>query len=180
MHRALPAAALAALVLSVGGCAGSDGGGGGNSDDAKASKAIADSIMKSGDGSTQLLSMKRKDADCIGDGLVDKIGTEKLRTYGLLTKDNASKGAINDVSMSAKDAKATTKVLFGCTDVEAMMNAAVSKSGSLPKKVKACVTRTLTEATLRPVFDQMFQGNQDEASKALTGPITKCAIPGVG
>jgi hypothetical protein len=177
MHRALPAAALAALVLSVGGCAGSVGGG---SDDAKASEAIADSIMKSGDGSTKLLSMKRKDADCIGNGLVDEVGTAKLQKYGLLTEDNTSKGAINDVSMSAADAEATTNVLFGCTDVEAMMNAAVSESGSLPKKVKACVARTLTEKTLRPVFDQMFQGKQDEASKALTGPITRCAIPGLG
>jgi hypothetical protein len=30
------------------------------------------------------------------------------------------------------------------------------------------------------VFDQMFQGNPDEASKALTGPISKCAVPGAG
>jgi hypothetical protein len=176
MHRALPAAALAALLLGVSGCAGGDGG----DTDATASKAIADSIMKSGDSSAKLLSMKREDADCIGKGLVDKVGTEKLRKYGLLTKDNTSKNAINDVSMSPEDAKATTTVLFGCTDVEAMMNSAISQSGNLSKKIKACVTRTLTEDTLRPVFDQMFQGNPDEASKALTGPISKCAVPGAG
>jgi hypothetical protein len=176
MHRALPAAVLAALVLAVGGCAGSDGA----DADAKASKAIADSIMKNDDSSAKLLSMKRKDADCIGDGLVDKVGTERLQKYGLLTKDNTAKGAINDVSMSAKDAKATTSVLFGCTDVEGMMNTAINQSGSLSKKVKACVSKALTEDTLRPVFDQMFQGNQDDASKALTGPMAKCAVAGIG
>lgn len=171
MHRALPAAVLTALVLALSGCGGND--------DATASKAISDSLMKSsGDSSTKLLTMKRKDADCIGDGLVDKVGTENLKKYGLLTKDNKSKTGINDVKMSATDAKATTKVLFGCTDVEAMMESAITKSGSISAKVKTCVTKTLTEDTLRPVFDEMFQGKQDEASKALTGPIAKCAMTG--
>ena len=82
MHRALAAVVLAALVLAVGGC---------GNDDATASKAISDSIMKSRPGSADLLTMKRKDADCIGDGLVEKVGTEKLQKYGLLTKDNKAK-----------------------------------------------------------------------------------------
>jgi hypothetical protein len=181
MHRALPAAVLTALVLALSGCGGSGGGGGGNDDgDAKASKAISDSLMKNNSSTTKLLKLTRKDADCIGDGLVDKVGTERLQKYGLLTKDNTSKSGINDVTMSATDARATTKVLFGCTDVEAMMESAIIRSGSIPAKVKTCVTRTLTEDNLRPVFDEMFQGKQDEATKALTGPITKCAAAGVG
>ena len=54
------------LALSLGAC--------GNGDDTKASKAISDSIMKQQAGSTSsILSMKRKDATCIGDGFVDKI-----------------------------------------------------------------------------------------------------------
>lgn len=173
MHRALPAAVLTAFVLALSGCGGGD--------DATAAKAISDSLMKDNSSSaTQLLTMKRKDADCIGDGLVDKVGTDKLKKYGLLTEDNKSKTGINDVKMSATDAKATTTVLFDCTDVEAMMESAVTKTGSLPAKVKTCVTKALTEDTLRPLFDEIFQGNQDEATKALTGPITKCAVAGVG
>jgi hypothetical protein len=172
MHRALPAAVLTALVLALSGCGGGD-------DDAKASKAISDSLMKNSS-SSKLLTMKRKDADCIGKGLVDKVGTEKLQKYGLLTKDNTSKSGINDVKMSATDAKSTTKVLFGCTDVEAMMESAITKSGSINAKVKACVTKALTEDNLRPMFDEIFQGKQDEATKALTGPITKCAAAGIG
>ncbi len=179
MHRALPAAALAALVLSLSGCSGSSSKDADANANAKASRAIADSIMKSGDSSTKLLSMRRKDADCIGKGLVDEIGTDRLKKYGLLTKDDTAKRAINNVNMSAKDAKATTDVLFRCTDVESMMNTAVSQTGNMSKKAKACVNKALNEKTLRPVFDQMFQGNQDAASKALTGPITKCAMPGM-
>jgi hypothetical protein len=168
LHRSLPAVLLTVALLGVGAC--------GSNDDAKASKSISDSLMKSSSSSTsKLLSMKRKDADCIGDGLVAKVGTDKLKKYGLLTKDLKSKDSISDTKMSAGDAKVATGVLFGCTDVEAMMESAIDKSSSVPKQMKACVDKALTKSTLRPVFEEIFQGKQDQATKSLTEPLTKCA-----
>ena len=53
-------------------------------DDATASKSIADSILASQkSGSGQVFTVSTKDANCIGDGLVEKLGTEKLQKYKL-------------------------------------------------------------------------------------------------
>ena len=77
MKTTLAAAAATLLALSLSAC-------GAGNDDAEASKAISASIMKSQNASgneaaSQLLSLKKKEADCIGDGLVDKIGTDQLQ-----------------------------------------------------------------------------------------------------
>jgi hypothetical protein len=172
--RAAGAAVLAALALTVSAC-------GGNGDDSKAAKNISASIMQSqkGSGSTQFLTLKKKDADCIGKGLVDKVGTDNLKKYGVLDKNlKPSKNGISDVKMSAADAKSTTSVLFGCADVEKMMQSAINKSGQIPKTMQTCVDKALSGDNLRPMFTQLFQGNTDAAQKALTGPMTKCATSG--
>jgi hypothetical protein len=172
-RRAAGAAVLAALALTISAC-------GGNDDDTKAAKNISASIMQSQKGgSAQFLTLKKKDADCIGKGLVDKVGTDNLQKYGVLDKNlKPSKKGISDVKMSAADAKSTTGVLFGCADVEKMMQGAINKSGQIPKTMQSCVNKALSEDNLRPMFTQLFQGNTDAAQKALTGPMTKCATSG--
>ncbi len=175
MSKNRTAATLAVLALPValtlGAC--------GNGDDTKASKAISDSIMKQQAGSTSsILSMKRKDATCIGDGFVDKIGTDKLKKYGLLTKDLKSDKSVSNIKMSAGDAKSATGVLFSCTDVQTMMTRAIGSSAqtkSLPAGIKACINKAFTDDNLRPMFTMVFQGRQSEAQKQLTTPLLKCA-----
>jgi hypothetical protein len=174
--RVTGAAALAALALTVSAC-------GGSNDDSKAAKNLSASIMQSQKGSStsQFLDLKKKDADCIGKGLVDKVGTDDLKKYGVLDKNlKPSKTGISDVKMSADDAKSTTGVLFGCADVEKMMQGAINKSGQIPKTMQSCVNKALSEDHLRPMFTQLFQGRTDAAQKALTGPMTKCATGSAG
>ena len=171
-RTAAAAVVLVALTGSLGAC--------GNGDDDKASKAISDSIIKQqgSGGAGSILSMDRKDADCIGDGFVDKIGTDQLKKYGLLTKDMKTKQSVSNIKMSAGDAKSASTVLFGCTDVEKMMGKAIGGSAqtkSLPASVKACISKALTEAQLRPMFTKVFQGQQTEAQRELTEPLMKCA-----
>jgi hypothetical protein len=170
MTKTLTLAVLTVLAFALSGC--------GSNDDAKASKAISDSIMKSqkqSSDTSQFFTMKRKDADCIGDGLVDKIGTDQLKKYGLLTEKLKTKESVTNLKMKAGDAKSATSVLFDCTDVESMMQTAITKSGSVPAAMKSCVTKTLTEENLRPMFTKIFQGKQTEAQKDLTEPMMKCA-----
>lgn len=181
MTKTMTTTVTTVLLLSLSAC-----GGGGASDaasaqskkDAKASASISDSLVKGQQaaGAGQFFSMKRKDADCIGNGLVDKIGTEQLQTYQLLGKElKAKSSGVTDVKMSAGDAKAATGVLFGCADVENMMKTAIGKSGNVPAAMKTCVDKTLSEDNLRPMFTKIFQGRQEAAQKELIQPMIKCA-----
>jgi hypothetical protein len=76
MKKTLAAGLLAALTFLLAGC--------GSGGDDVAAQSISDSIMKeqkkSGSTTSQFFTMKQKDADCIGKGLVDKIGTDQLQT----------------------------------------------------------------------------------------------------
>ncbi|NUR07017.1 MAG: hypothetical protein HOQ45_08410 [Nocardioidaceae bacterium] len=171
MKKTWAAGVLAVLALVLTGC--------GNNDDEEASKAISASIMKeqkSSSQSSQFFTMDKKDADCIGNGLVDKIGVDQLREYGVLTKDNKTKDDVTNVKMTTADAKSATDVLFTCTDVENMMQKAMSRSGQVPAEMKACINKVMTEENLRAMFEKIFAGKQDEAQKALIQPMMKCAI----
>lgn len=174
MKTSLAAATATLLALTLGSC--------GSNDDAEASQAISASIMKSqsssGDSASQLLSLKKKEADCIGSGLVDKIGTDQLKQYKLLTKDNKAGQDVTQVKMSKGDAESATDVLFGCTDVPAMMKKAMNSSGQVPAQMRGCVDKTLNEQALRGMFTNVFQGNEEQARKDLITPMMKCAQSG--
>lgn len=174
MKTSLAAATATLLALTLGSC--------GSNDDAEASQAISASIMKSqsssGDSASQLLSLKKKEADCIGSGLVDKIGTDQLKQYKLLTKDNKAGQDVTRVKMSKGDAESATDVLFGCTDVPGMMKKAMNSSGQVPAQMRGCVDKTLNEQALRGMFTNVFQGNEEQARKDLITPMMKCAQSG--
>ena len=177
MKKTLAAAGALGLALALSAC-------GSGSDDTAASKAISASIMKSqkagGDSASSLLSLKQAEADCIGKGLVDKIGTDQLQQYKLLTKDNKASKDVTAVKMSPGDAESATNVLFGCTDVPGMMDKAMTSSGQVPQAMQACVKKALNEKALRGMFTQVFAGNQEAAKQKLIQPMMKCAAPAGG
>ena len=175
MTKLLSAAVVTLLACTLTAC--------GSDDDATASKNISASILKSqksSSGAAQFLALRKKDADCIGDGLVDEVGTDKLQKYGVLTKDMATKQSVTEVRMSGADAASATDVLFSCSDIEKMMRTAVAKSGSIPRAMQSCVDKALDEDNLRPMFTKVFEGKQGEAQKALTTPLTRCATGSAG
>jgi hypothetical protein len=190
MKKTLTASLLGALLLTASACGGS--GGSSSTDaasstrstqDVKASKSISASIMKgqkAATGSSQLFSMSQKDADCIGNGLVDKIGVKQLQTYKLLDKNLKINGSVTNAKMSAKDAGSASDVLFGCTDVQGMMKQAITKSGNLPPAVKPCIDKTFTESNLKSAFTELFQGHQAAIQKQLAAPLMKCAMQATG
>jgi hypothetical protein len=179
MKTILAAVVAAVLALALSSC-----GGGTSSNDEQASKALSASIMKSqkaaGGSAAKLLALKQKDADCISKGLVDKVGTDKLQKYGMLTKDLKANNGLSNVKMSAADAKAATDVVFGCTDVQGMMKKAMKSSGQVPAAMQACVDKGLTDTALRSMFAHVFSGDQNAAQQDLIKPMMKCAAPSGG
>ena len=166
MTKTRVTAAVTGLLLVLTAC----GGGG---DDEKASQAISDSIMKEQKtaGSTDVFQMKQEEADCIGDGFVNEIGTDKLKEYGFLTKDLKTADKLTDVKMSTEDARSAANTLFDCADVQKMMT---DSMGDLDPKTKACLQKVMTEDALRDLFTKMFSGKQDEAGQDLIAPMMKC------
>jgi hypothetical protein len=165
MTKTRVTAAVAGLLLMLTAC--------GSGDDEQASKAISDSIMKEqkSSGSSDVFQMKQEEADCIGDGFVDKIGTDKLQEYGFLTKDLKTADKLSDVKMSTEDAQSAANTLFDCADVKKMMTESM---GDLDPKTKACLEDVMTEDALRSLFTKMFSGKQDEAGQELIAPMMKC------
>ena len=170
MRISRPTVLLAALLLPLTACGGGD-------DDAKAAKAISDSIMESQEdqaGGAQMFTMPREDADCIGEGFVDQIGTEQLQEYGFLNEDLTAAEDFTDVKMSEEDAGSAADTLIECADVEQMMSEAM---GEVDAKTRECFEEVLTEDALRSVFTKMFSGKQDEAGQELIQPMMECAAP---
>ena len=169
MTRATTAAVLAALSLLLVGC--------GAQDEDKASTAIADSISKAQkSGGAAQLDVTAKEADCIGNGWVDTIGTDKLQKYGVLTEDMRAEKLLTEVdTLSATDATSATSVLFDCADIPGIMKKLVAGSNQVPKKMQTCINSALTEKNLRPYLEKNFQGKAEEAQQELAAPMAKCA-----
>jgi len=171
MFTSRPTVLLAALLLPLTAC-------GGSNDDAEAAKAISDSIMASQEeqsgGNAQMFAMPREDADCIGEGFVDEIGTEKLQEYGFLTEDLKAAEDFTNVEMSKEDAESAADTLLGCTDVQQMMSEAM---GEVDAETRECFEDVLTEDALRSLFTKMFSGQQEEAGQELIQPMMECAAP---
>ena len=179
MKKILAVVVTAVLALSATGCGGRDDAGDDAGGDARASASISRSLMKQQQpvsGTSQFFTLRRTDADCIGKGLVSRIGTQRLQRYGLLTKDLRAKDSVENVTMSSKDASSATDTLFGCADVAAMMRTAINRTGNIPAAMKSCVGKALTEERLRPMFQQVFEGNSSAAQKRLAAPLMRCAV----
>jgi hypothetical protein len=169
MRSVLTAAVAVVLSLTASGCAGAD-------DDAEASQAISASIVKqqqSPSGPGALLSLKRKQARCIGDGLVKRIGVDGLRKSGMLTEDNQVKGSVTEAKLPEADARTATSVLFGCADVEAMVEKGLARSGQISNKMQPCVNKVVDDKSLRAMFTDYFQGDKN-APQELVRPMMRC------
>jgi len=173
MTKTLAAIAAALLTLTLTSC--------GNGDDSKAASNISADIMANQDKKTntasQLFTVKKKQADCIGKGLVDKIGVEQLQKYKVLDKNLKAGKDITTVKMTKGDAGSATDTLFGCADIPAMVKKAAKSSGNIPASIAPCVDKALSEKGLRKVFTEVFQGEQQQAQKDLVAPLMKCAQP---
>src|SRR5215211_4261917 len=107
MLRTILRASGAVLVLALGAC------GTGGDDDGNAADAISSSLTADSD---QALQVTDEQADCVGEGFVDDIGTDKLTDYGILTEDLEASDKALDTKMDKADAEAAAAVLVGCPD----------------------------------------------------------------
>lgn len=154
------------LLLTAAGC--------GNSDDDKATAALATSLRENnGAGQFQL---SKKQAHCVAENMVDNVGTEDLQKYGILDKKLAVKKDVGNVKMSEGDAKGAADAMTDCVDAVDLVVKALGDSAG--KEAGDCLRDKLKEDDIHDFFQELFQGNQDEASKKIVGPMMGCATSG--
>ena len=156
--------ATAVLVLTLGACGGGD--------DGKASKAIADSIMES---NSDTFEVTQEQADCVGEGFVDEVGTDKLVEYGIITEDLKQADGIEQVEMSDDDAESAADVMQECADIKKIFTSAMP---DLPEEAQACIDEKLTDDVLHEFLVAVFKNDQDGGTQNLMTALTECMAPG--
>lgn len=160
--RAITAVGVLALALAA--CGGSD--------DEAASKAIADSIMDSND---ETFKVTQEQADCIGDGMVEDIGTDQLVEYGIITEDNKASDGIESVKMSEDDAKAAADTMQDCADIKEIFTGAM---GELPEEAQTCIDEKLTDEVVNEFLVSVFMDDQEAGQQDLMTALTECMTAG--
>lgn len=163
--RVLSAAALA-LVLPLAAC-------GSSADDEKAAASIAKQFQDDGDSG---LTVTDEEAQCLGDGFVSEVGTEKLQEYELLN-DDLEATEEGDIEMSDGDAEKAATVFQDCADVKGLMLEGL-ESEDMPDEAKECVESELTDERVQEFLVALFQNDEEGGQAAIAEPITECMLPG--
>ncbi len=158
-------AAVGVLALALAACGGSD-------DEAAASKAIADSIMDSSDST---FKVTQDQADCVGEGMVEDIGTDQLVEYGIITEDIEASDGLESVKMSEDDAQSAADVMQDCADIKEIFTGAM---GELPEEAQTCIDEKLTDDVLNEFLVSVFMDDQETGTEGLMGALTECMSAG--
>jgi hypothetical protein len=159
--RALGAVVVLALSLTACG-----------QDEEAASTAISDSIMESND---QTFEVTQEEADCVGDGMVEEIGVDKLTEYGIITEDLKADGGIDSVEMSEGDAGSAADVMSDCANIKELFTSAM---GDLPEEAQQCVEENLSDEVLHDFLVAVFMNDQEGGQQDLMGALQECITPG--
>lgn len=147
--------------------------GGGSDEDAKAADAISASMMAEAD---EEFPVEQAQADCVGDGLVDKVGVDKLKEYGLLNEDLTVNESVGQVTMEQTQADQAAGVLVGCVDAMKVFTEELGGDESLSAEQQACLSEAITEESLTSMFSLIFQGKDDEATEGMMKPVMDCMM----
>jgi hypothetical protein len=159
--RALGAVVVLALSLTACG-----------QDEEAASTAISDSIMESND---QTFEVTQEEADCVGDGMVEEIGVDKLTEYGIITEDLKADGGIDSVEMSEGDAGSAADVMSDCANIKELFTSAM---GDLPEEAQQCVEENLSDEVLHDFLVAVFMNDQEGGQQDLMGALQECITAG--
>jgi len=151
--------AVAVLALALTAC---------GSDDEAAGDAISTSIM---DSNNETFKVTQKQADCMGDGMVDEIGTDQLVEYGLITEDNEASEGIDSVKMSEGDAQSAADVMQECADIKEIFTNAM---GEAPEETATCIEENLSDEVVNEFLVASFMGDQEAGTQALMGALQEC------
>ncbi|MDX6323896.1 MAG: hypothetical protein QOK15_250 [Nocardioidaceae bacterium] len=160
------------LLLSAAAC--------GSSDDDKAKANIKASVLKDNASVAGGSKLTDKQASCFADGLVDKVGVDKLKKYKLIdSKLQIIKNA-NPTNMSADDADATAGVITSCVDMTKLITDQINSSAQtkLTAAQTKCIQGAINEDAIKKGLSSSFQGKSDNPMADMQGALMKCVLGG--
>jgi hypothetical protein len=171
------AVTAAALCFALAGCGG-DGGSGGGSDNADEEKASANLkayfLEESED--TAGLEINDEEAGCVSDGVVDQIGIDQLQDYGLIDDELevVEDADLDEEEVKPEDADSLAGTFVDCVDVKGLITKQMGELPGATQKQKDCISDALTDEALTDMLSQVFQGDEDAATKKLQSEMMAC------
>ena len=141
---------------------------GGSGDEKTAAENISAGIAE-GDS-----PLEQDEADCFGDKLVDAVGVDDLKKYGILDDDLGYGEEIGTMSMDEGDAQAAADAFVDCVDIESRLSEMATESG----EQLDCIKEKLDDDTYRALMKATFMSDQ-EAMAAAMQPIQECQLVGL-
>ncbi len=167
LKYAVSAAVLVASSSLLVGC--------GSNDDETAAKNIKASILKE---EVAGANLTEKQAGCLSDSIVEDIGVDNLKKYGLLDDKLKVDDELTDVKLKEKDADSMAKAFTTCVNAEELIEKQFSQAASgMTDKQQECIKDALTEEKVEEVLSLTFQGKSDEISSGLQADLVKCVTP---
>lgn len=162
------AAVLCAALLTLGAC--------GNSDDDTAKENIKKSVLQGDESLTNGAKPTEEQASCVADGMVDDIGVDKLKSYGLLTDDLQIDDSAAPTDLSAEDADALAGVFVDCVNVQDTIADSVGQGKDLTDEQKQCISDAVDEDTVKAGLSAEFQGKTADNTE-MQSELAKCVQP---
>jgi hypothetical protein len=145
---------------------------GGGNDDATAAKNIKASILKE---DVAGASLSDKQAGCLADNIVDKVGVDQLQHYGLLDKDLKVQDKLTDTKLKKDDADAMAASFTKCVDAEGLIEKQFSQAATgMSKKQQQCIKDVLTKGKVEQILSLTFQGKSGEIQNSLRDDLMGC------
>ncbi len=163
-------AVVCAALLTLTAC------GGGGDDEAKDN--IASSLKKADTGLAGNTSLSDDQADCVAGGMVDGIGVDKLKDYGILKDDNTVDTDAQPDDLSADDADAMAGTIVDCVDLgELLADQMGDQFDQLSEDQQKCVTDVFDDETFKGILSATFQGETPDLGQDLQADMVKCMTP---
>jgi hypothetical protein len=165
MNKRAMGAVLLALALPLSAC--------GSGDDEKAARSISKELR--GDQGSEM-ALDKKQSDCVAEGFVDEIGTEKLQEYGMLDKNFEAKST-DELKMAEADAEKAATTFEDCAPVKKMMLSAFEQQ-EMPAEAQDCIEGKMTDEVLHDFLVDLFSGDQQGAGEGFGKAVQECATAG--
>lgn len=145
---------------------------GGSDDEATAAKNLKASILKE---DVAGASLTDKQAGCLADDIVEEIGVDQLKKYGLIDDKLKVDDQLTDVELKKDDADAMASAFTTCVDAEELIEKQFSQAASgMSKKQQDCIKDVLTKEKVESILSLTFQGKESQIQGDLRDDLVKC------